>query len=321
MKKALRILIYLVLTAVFVVFCFAGYLEVRGIPKYEVDEIDFLNVQVTPERVAQGAKIAAVQCMFCHTGSDGKLSGRLLFEMPPAFGEIHSANITQSREHGIGKWTDSEIAYLLRTGVKPDGQYLPVYMPKFPHLSDEDLKSVIAFLHSGEHCVQASEIPKVISKPSLLVKFLCFVKFKKIPYPKEAIVEPDSSNPVAFGHYLVTGRYDCYPCHSADFKTLNMEFPEKTPGFMGGGNSLITQDGKVRLSANITCDVATGIGTWTQDDFANAMLHQKNKAGKALRQPMLPYNGLTPAEITGIWKYIQTVPVIKNEVDRRWDED
>ena len=108
-------------------------------------------MQVTPERVAQGEKIASVQCMVCHRGSDGKLSGRLLQELPPEFGEIpHSANITQSKEHGIGKWTDAEIAYLLRTGVKPDGQFLPVYMPKFPHLSDEDLRSVIALLHSDK---------------------------------------------------------------------------------------------------------------------------------------------------------------------------
>jgi hypothetical protein len=321
MKKILRILGYLVLSIVLLVLVFVGFLEVRGIPKYEVDKINFPNVQVTPERVAEGAKIAAVQCMVCHRGSDGKLSGRLLHELPPEFGEIHSANITQSKENGVGKWTDAEIAYLLRTGVKPDGQFLPVYMPKFPHLSDEDLRSVIAFLRSGEPCIQASEIPKVPSKPSLLTKFLCLVQFKKVPYPVAPIIEPDSNEHVAFGHYLVTGRYDCYPCHSADFKTLNMEFPEKTPGFMGGGNTLITLDGKERLSANITPDEATGIGSWTQQDFANAMLHQKNKAGKSIREPMLAYNGLTDAEITGIWKYMQTLPVIKNEVNRKWNEE
>jgi mono/diheme cytochrome c family protein len=155
----------------------------------------------------------------------------------------------------------------------------------------------------------------------LLVKFLCLVAFKKIAYPKEVIVQPDSNNFVAYGHYLVTGRYDCFACHSKDFKTLNMEFPEKTPGFMGGGNPMLTQERKVRFSANITPDVSTGIGSWTQDDFAMAMLHQKNKAGKMLREPMLPYNGLTDAEIKGIWKYIQTIPAIHNNVDRKWDED
>lgn len=321
MKKILRALGFVVLVVVLAVLAFVGYIEATGIPKYEVEKVNFPQVQVTPERVLQGEKIAAVQCMVCHRGSDGKLSGRLLHEMPPEFGEIHSANITQSKEHGIGNWTDDQIAYLLRTGCKPDGQYLPIYMPKFPHLSDEDLRSVIAFLHSGDACVQASEIPKVPSKPSFLTKFLSHVAFIKIPYPTGPITEPDSANSVAFGHYLVTGRYDCYPCHSADFKKLDMQFPEKSAGFMGGGNKLITLDGKERFSANITLDEKTGIGNWTIEDFAKALRDHKNKAGKTIREPMLVYNGLTEAEVKGIWAYIQTVPKIENAVDRKWEDE
>ncbi|MDB5283400.1 MAG: gluconate 2-dehydrogenase cytochrome c subunit, partial [Bacteroidota bacterium] len=283
MKKFFRALLYLLLLIVVIVIGFIGFLEIRGIPKYTVDKIDFPQVQITPERVATGEKIASVQCMVCHRGSDGKLSGRLLQELPPEFGEIHSANITQSKEHGIGKWSDADIAFLLRTGVKPDGQYLPVYMPKFPHLSDEDLRCVIAMLRSDKPYIQASEIPKVPSKPTLLVKFLCFVAFKKIPYPTAVIPDPDTTKLVEYGHYLVTGRYDCYPCHSADFKTLNMEFPEKTPGYCGGGNLMITLDGKNRFTANITPDEKTGIGTWTEQDLGNALHNGKNKDGKTLR--------------------------------------
>ena len=321
MKTVLRILLYLVLFVVIALIGFAGFIQVRGIPKYEVDKIDYPQVQSDSDLVANGQKIASVQCIVCHRGTDGKLSGRLLQELPPEFGEIHSANITQSKEHGIGKWTDDQIAYLLRTGVKPDGQYLPVYMPKFPHLSEYDLKSVIAFLHSDQTYVQASEIPKVPSKPSFLTKFLCFVAFKKIPYPSAPIAHPDTTKPEEFGHYLVTGRYDCYPCHSADFKTLNMQFPEQTPGYCGGGNKMITLDGKERFTANITMDEETGLGRWTLDDFANAMLHSKNKQGKTLREPMLPFNGMTDTEVKSIWAYLQTIPKIKNVVDRKWEQE
>lgn len=321
MKTILRWILYITGAVILAALSFAAFLQIRGIPKYPVEKIDFPQVQVTPERVAQGEKIAAVQCMVCHRGSDGKLSGRLLQELPPEFGEIHSANITQSKEHGIGKWTDAEIVYLLRTGVKPDGQFLPIYMPKFPHLSDEDMKSVIALLHSDKPYVQASEIPKVASKPSLLTKFLCLVAFKKIPYPTHPIAEPDTSNLVAFGKYLVTGRYDCYPCHSKDFKTCNMEIPEQSEGFMGGGNTLIQLTGKEIHSANLTMCPTTGLGNWTLQDFARAMHEQKNKDGKSLREPMLPYNGMTDLEVTAIWKYLQTVPVITNRVERGWAQE
>lgn len=321
MKKVLRVLLYLVVLVVVAVIGFAAFIQFRGIPKYDVDKIDYPQVQSDSAMVDNGMKIAAVQCIVCHRGSDGKLSGRVLNELPPEFGEIHSANITQSKENGIGNWTDEQLAYLLRTGVKPDGQYLPVYMPKFPHASEYDIKSIIAFLHSDQAYVQASEIPKVPSKPSFLTKFLCFVAFKKIPYPATPIPEPDTNDAVAFGKYLVTGRYDCYPCHSADFKTLNMEFPEKTPGYCGGGNKMITLDGKERFTANITMDEETGIGRWTLDDFAKAMLESKNKEGKTLREPMLPYNGLTDLEVKSMWAYLQTIPKIKNVVNRKWDEE
>jgi hypothetical protein len=321
MKKALRTILYLLLFALVLVVGFVLYIQISGIPKYDVEKVNFPQVQATPEMVAQGVKIASVQCIMCHRGSDNKLSGRLMNELPPEFGEIHSANITQSKTAGIGNWTDEQIAYLLRTGVKPDGQYLPIYMPKFPHLSDYDLKSVIAFLRSDNPVVQPSEIAKVPSKPTFLVKFLSHVAFKKIPYPKETIVEPDSTDAVALGKYLVTGRYDCYPCHSADFKKISMEVPESSAGYCGGGNTMITPNGNKIYTANITMDEKTGIGTWTEDDFRNALLNQKNKTGHAIRPPMLPYNGMTDAEIHGIWAYLQTIPKISNEVDRQWDKE
>lgn len=320
MKTVLRILLYLILLVVVIAVGFVSFIQVRGIPKYEVDKIEYPQVQSDSELVANGVKIASVQCIVCHRGSDGKLSGRLMGEVPQ-FGEIHSANITQSKEYGIGNWTDAEIAYLIRTGVRPNGQFIPPYMPKFPHMSDYDLKSIIAFLHSDKPEVQASEIPSVPSKPSFLNKFLCFVAFKKIPYPEETINIPDTTDMVELGKYLVCGRYDCFPCHSKDFKTMNIETPELSEGYMGGGNAIVAENGSTRLSANLTPDEETGIGTWTEEDFTRAMLEQKSKGGQTLRNPMLPYNGLTSIEVKAMWAYLRSIPAIKNEVERSWDKE
>ncbi|MFN8276234.1 MAG: c-type cytochrome [Chitinophagales bacterium] len=319
MKRLFRVTAYLVIAFIVAVAILIGYWQWRGIPKYPVKPITFPAVTPDSAMIANGGKIAAVQCMVCHRGADGKLSGRLLQELPPEFGEIHSANITQSKAHGIGTWTDAQLAYLLRTGVKPNGDFLPVYMPKFPHLSDYDLKSVIAFLRSSQPVVQPSEIAAVKSKPSLLTKILCNTTFKEIPYPNAPIPEPDTNNAIAFGRYLVTGRYDCYTCHSADFKTLNMAAPEQTPGYCGGGNTMITLTGATRLTANITFDEKTGIGLWNIDDFTNAMLHAKRKDGHVLREPMLTYNGMTEKEIQAIWAYLKSIPKITHEVPRNWE--
>ena len=123
MKKFLRFILFLLLFVILLVGGFALYIQVSGIPKYEVDKTTFESMPRDSAAVALGTKIASVQCVVCHTDSaTGKLSGRFLWEVPDVFGELHSANITQSKEHGIGKWTDDQIVYFLRTGVKPSGQ-------------------------------------------------------------------------------------------------------------------------------------------------------------------------------------------------------
>lgn len=321
MRNVFQILLYFIGLLIIFIAGFCAFIILRGVPKYEVQKVDFPKVEITAQRVETGAKIAAVQCMICHMGNDHKLSGRLVREIPPEFGEIHSANITQSKENGIGGWTDAEIAVMLRTGLKKDGQFAPFYMPKFCHLSDEDLKSVIAWLRSDQQVVQASATPTVKSTPSFLTKLLCFVAFKPYDYPGSAIPDPDTSNALLYGKYLVTGRYDCYTCHSQDFKTLRMDEPEKSAGYCQGGNAVFNPEGKPVFSANITPDEKTGIGSWTESDFVRAMKESKRKDGKALRNPMLPYNSLTAAEIHAIWTYLRSIPALSNEVNRQWDKD
>ena len=81
------------------------------------------------------------------------LTGRRMDEAPQ-FGAIYSKNITAHPEFGIGSWTDGQLAYLLRTGIKPDGSFLPI-MARLPHMSDEDVASIIAFLRSDHVWVAA----------------------------------------------------------------------------------------------------------------------------------------------------------------------
>jgi mono/diheme cytochrome c family protein len=321
MKKVFKALGYIMLILLVCLGCFLGFIEMRGVPKYAEPTIPQIKVEVTPERVALGQKIATVQCMFCHKGEDGNMTGRYVSDLPPDFGKIFSANITQSKAHGIGAWTDGEIMYFLRTGVRKNGQYAPIYMPKYTHMSDEDMKAVIAWLRSDYPQVQPKEVATIKPEPSLLVKFLCMVAFKPMPYPAQAIAQPDTINKKEFGEYLVLGRYECWSCHSADFKTLNFSHPENTPGFCQGGNLMYNHEGKKIFTANITPDEKTGLGGWTEDDFRRSMHESKNKDGKTLRYPMMPYNMASDAEVAAIWQYLRSIPALSNEVDRQWDKD
>jgi cytochrome c2 len=295
---------------------FLAYVQVTGIPTYP-HATPVRHVEVTPERVAAGRLLAMTLCTGCHLDpSTKRLTGKRLEDIPPAFGEIHSANITRSTAHGIGAWSDGQLAYLLRTGLRPDGRYVPPYMVKLPHLSDEELDGLIAFLRSDDDLVSPVDTPpKGVSTPSLLVKVLSRVVMKPLPFPAERIVAPARSDRVAYGRYLVTTR-DCYACHSADFKSTDPLEPEKTPGYFGGGNTLIGGDGNAIFSANLTPDPATGLGRWSEADFSRAVRFGVSRNATVLRYPMEPKPEIDEDQTAAMYAYLRTIPAIENRVAR-----
>ena len=152
-------------------------INLKGIPTYEVQEVTFQRSD-NEEAIIRGKKLATMLCAGCHMDfNTRKLSGKPMKDAPAEFGEIYAPNITQDPTHGIGDWTDGEIVYLLRTGIKRDGQYAPPYMAKLPLLADEDMDAIISFLRSDDEMVTADKTPDRPSDPSLLTKFLCYVAF------------------------------------------------------------------------------------------------------------------------------------------------
>lgn len=294
--------------------------EIGGIPRYDVERVD-LRVERTPARLARGKKLASILCVGCHADPvTGRLTGRPLVDVPAKFGAVTSRNITRHSDKGIGSWTDGEIAYLLRTGVARDGRYLPPWMIKLPHMADDDLQSIIAFLRSEDPLVAAADVdPPGATRPSFLTKLLCQVAFKKLPYPSHPIEAPPAADKVAHGRYLVTA-LDCYGCHSASWQTMNIAEPERSAGFLGGGNVLTDLRGKPIRSANLTPD-ETGIGRWSQADLSRALRQGFRPDGTPIRAPMAPMPQLTDDEVGALRAYLRTVPPIRNPVPRSLEGD
>ena len=168
MKLFFKMVLSLVLLLVAAAGGFAAYLHFTGVPKYPVRTID-LKVESTPERVARGKLISEMLCKECHfDAATGRLTGQRMADVPKELGAAYSKNITQDPQHGIGAWSDGEIAYLLRTGIRKDGTYTPPWMVKLPRLADEDIHSIIAFLRSGDSLVQAAPVADRESEPTLL---------------------------------------------------------------------------------------------------------------------------------------------------------
>jgi mono/diheme cytochrome c family protein len=315
-KKVLRVAGGLIGLLFVVVAGAAVYLDRSGIPRYPPGRVA-LKVEVTAERVERGRRTAEMLCVACHLDNDtSSLAGKPMPDVPAQFGKSHSANITRDPETGIGTWTDGEIAYLLRTGVTRDGRYTPPWMVKAPNMADEDLKDVIAFLRSDDPLVRPVKAKRPPSEPSLFTKFLCRVAFKPLPYPVKPIPAPDPADKVAHGRYLVQGRALCYGCHSADFAKLDDFVPERSAGYLGGGNAMPDLTGRIVRTANVTPDPETGIGNWSEDEFVRALRFGVRPDQTVVVYPMVPYPELTDVEARAIYAYLRTVPAIKNAVAR-----
>ena len=313
MKKPFKIALFSLLGIILVLFILVMVVNFSGIPYYE-NEAEELTVEVTDARVAEGSRLAALLCSQCHGSNDGKMGGAFMADAAD-FGKIYAPNITQHPEYGIADYTDGELAYLLRTGIKKDGQYAPVWMPKFPHLSDEDLFSIIAFLKSDHPLVQPSDHVTPPTEPNLLAKMLSRVAFKPLPYPEEPVVAPARSDKVAYGRYLAVGKFDCFGCHSADFRTLDIMNPERSKGYFGGGSLLRDKEMNEIYSSNLTMDKETGIGSWSEEEFIRTLRFGMRPDNTPLRYPMIPAPMISEEEASAIWAYLQTIPVIVNEVE------
>lgn len=316
MKNFLRYTLYFIALVLVVIAGFAAFIHFNGIPRYEAKEYPIV-VESTPEKVLHGKRLAAMLCVKCHLNPETNLlTGKFLAESPPIFGKIYSKNITQSNMHGIANWTDAQIVYLLRTGIRPDGSFVPPYMPKFNGMADYDVESIIAWLRSDDPMLAANETVPPASEPSFFTKFLSNIAIKPLPYDGSPRALPDTNNAVEHGKYLAIFQLQCFACHSKDFAKVNDLQPELSYGFFGGGNPMTNYDGKVVNSANITMDEETGIGSWTEEDFIKAVKQMQTPHGKVLQYPMEPYPLLSDKEVSHIYAYLQTVPKVRNRVAR-----
>lgn len=108
------------------------------------------------------------------------------------------------------------------------------------------------------------------------------------------------------GRYLATVA-DCVACHT---------IPDGGRAY-AGGRAIETPFGNV-VSANITPDTETGIGSWSDDDFVNAVSHGIRPNGNRL-YPAMPYPAYTKMprdDVVAIRAYLNSVPPVRNAVDR-----
>ncbi|RMF29416.1 MAG: cytochrome c, partial [Bacteroidetes bacterium] len=93
MRKLLKILGFVLGGIVLLLALGAGSIHFSELPSYEVQAPE-LQVVADSMRIAEGKRFAELICNHCHRGADGRLSGKMLHDIPPEFGQVWAPNIT-----------------------------------------------------------------------------------------------------------------------------------------------------------------------------------------------------------------------------------
>ena len=281
-------------------------------------------VEKTPERVARGQYLAnnVTICVDCHSERDwSRFSGPIvdgsfgkggeLFDQKFGFpGSFRARNITPS---GISRYTDGELFRVITTGVTKEGKAMFPVMPyhNYGRMDEEDIKSIIAYIRS---------LPAIVNEvPESKADFPMTIILNTIPQKASLTKKPAETDVVNYGKYLVNAAA-CQECHTQFEKGKLIEGTE-----FGGGREFPFPDGSKVHSANISPDVATGIGSWSEEMFLN-VFHSNSDSVALTRKaapgefntimPWTMYGHMRTEDLKAIYAYLKTVKPISNKVEK-----
>jgi mono/diheme cytochrome c family protein len=322
-----RLLVRILLFLLIVVAGGAAWLLLRKPAQTAASDI---KVPMTPERIARGRYIFQnlADCAGCHSQRDfsrvagpevlsGRGRGNVLSDMMHSLpGTVVAPNITPDPETGIGKWTDGEKIRAIREGVDRDGRALFPMMPytEYRNMSDEDAQAVVAFLDS---------LPPVRNPlPATRLNFPVNVFVKFAPQPAGTVPSPNRGDTMKYGEYLVTvgGCSDCHTPQQKGQPVAGLEF--------AGGQPFETTLGTV-VTANITPDVDTGIGKWSEEFFLQKFGEYRDYAEQGpppspgpqafTVMPWLGMSHLEAGDLKAIYAYLRTLKPVRHYVERHPD--
>ena len=122
---------------------------------------------------------------------------------------------------------------------------------------------------------------------------------------------------LARGKYLVEGPAHCFHCHTEH--DLSQPTYPTNQAKKGAGWVMPIPELNHIASRNITPDVETGIGSWTDDEIARAIREGVRKDGTALFpvMPYLDYASIDDEDVKAIVVYLRTIQPVRNQVPTR----
>lgn len=277
-----------------------------------------MSAPTSQEAIARGKYLVhnVAACIGCHSTVQEDVSGEPPVEAKLGAGRdfgdyggpvhIRAANITPDKDHGLGGWTDGEIARAIREGVSKDGRNLFPQMPYLTYretLSDGEVLDIIAYLRTLK---PVGDDP---GKTSVSFPVSMFIRGVPQPLETPAPPAPSPSDKMARGKWLLKTA-SCHDCHdSVD------DHMQKIPGKAFGGGMKFTTPRGTFYASNISSDKASGIGSYTAEDIRRAIDEGKGKSGRPLYvMPWSYYKGMTSEDKDALVAALMAEPPTANIV-------
>lgn len=265
----------------------------------------------TARLVGQGRQIAlAADCAACHTAPGGSpFAGNYRIASP--LGEIVATNITPSRSHGIGDYSEANFARAVREGVRRDGAHLYPAMPydAYTQMSDDDLRALYAYVMHGVPAVDqptaATALPFPFSVRASMAVWNAFFLDKQRFQP-----DPRQSDIWNRGAYLSTALGHCASCHTPRNALMaNIHSRHLAGGPVGPW-----------YAPNITSDPVSGIGAWTEDELVRYLrtgrVEGKAQAAGGMAEAVQnSLQHLPEDDLRAIAVYLKGTPPIRDPLD------
>ncbi len=128
--------------------------------------------------------------------------------------------------------------------------------------------------------------------------------------PLPDLASSQDSAVIARGKYLAFGPAHCVSCHAPMDKFDEIEKGLDIP--LMGGWELNIPPGSFR-APNLTPDMETGIGSYSDGQLARALRYSVRHNGKALF-PFMPFQNMSDADVIALISFLRSQPPIHNEL-------
>ncbi|MFN8444734.1 MAG: c-type cytochrome [Caldilineaceae bacterium] len=251
-----------------------------------------LTIPTDAAAIAEGQRQFSTRgCVDCH-GDDG--AGKMVVD-DPLLGTVMASNLTKG-QGGVGNLYQSSADWerAIRHGVGLNGKPL-IIMPshEFNPINDDDVSTLIAFIQS----LPAADNQKTPIHFGPLGHFLhvtgmvTIVPAEVIDHnaPRTKAVSKGATK--EYGEYLAK---TCTGCHGATFSGGPI------PGVPGEGP----------YPKNLTPDMETGLGHWTEADFVRTLRTGVRPDGTTLStaMPWPAFKMMTDEELSALWLYLRSLP-------------